>query len=133
MSADVFTNIASTSRVDSTKARAGPGRQQFSGELTTTTRPTSLSERSAHQNSRTVTQPSGWNGFTSQSLCGGGACRSGRTEDSTNAGAYRTVSSSGSYTYAPTLSGSGGWIEALVAYKRQRRLRRCRSPALPPA
>jgi hypothetical protein len=117
LAADVFTNVAATNPVDSVGTGVDTGSNPISASVTTSNATDLLVGAVSSANSRSVTQPSGWTGFTTQNPSGGGTCRNGSNGNSTNAGAYRGVSSTGTYTYNPSLSGSGSWIGAVVAYK----------------
>jgi hypothetical protein len=105
-----FSGIASTNRVDTANTTtANTGTPSVS--LTTTTANDLVYGTFAMQGNMTVTDPAGWttHSFLSPS-CGGGP------GNSTNSGAYRVASSTGTYTYNPT-SDSNVWVAAIVAYK----------------
>jgi hypothetical protein len=105
-----FSGIASTNRVETAStATANTGTPSVS--LTTTNANDLVYGTFAMQGNMTVTDPAGWttHSFLSPS-CGGGPGAS------TNSGAYRVASSTGTYTYNPT-SNSNVWVAAIVAYK----------------
>jgi Big-like domain-containing protein len=109
--ASAYSGIASSSRVDTTGS-GGANSNSPSASVTTTNADDLIYGAVGNQNSRTVTEPASWNTDSHvTSDCGGAP------GNSTNNGAYRVVSSTGSYTYNPTLSNSEHWGEAVVAYK----------------
>ena len=60
----------------------------------------------------TVTQPGSWSALPTVAVICGASSR----EISLH-GAYRIVSSTGTYTYNPVLGSSNNWAEVLAAYK----------------
>jgi hypothetical protein len=115
--ADVLSNVATTNAVDRVGTASGNAASAVSTSVTTTNATDILVGAVGSANGRSITQPTGWNGLTGQTPGSGGGCKNGAGGNSTNAGAYRTVSSAGTYTYDPVLGGSGIWTGAIVAYK----------------
>jgi hypothetical protein len=111
--ADALSNVATSNAVDAAGGTSGSSGTPPSSSVTTTNPADLLLGATFSANNRSVTQPSGWTGLTTQQPdCGNGA--NGR---STNTGAYRVPGSAGLFTYAPTLGGSGAWGGAVVGYK----------------
>ena len=109
--ASEFSGIASSSRVDSSGSGNGNSNAP-SATLTTTTANDLLYGGFASQNMRNATEASGWTTDTHQMAdCGGSSSQA------TNHGAYRTASTTGSYTYNPTITHSERWTAAVVAYR----------------
>jgi hypothetical protein len=109
--ASEFSDIATSSRVDSSSSGTGNSNSP-SAALTTTTANDLLYGAVASQNMRSATEPAGWATDTHQMPdCGGSSSQA------TNHGAYRIASTTGSWTYNPTLSNSEHWTAAIVAYK----------------
>jgi hypothetical protein len=106
-----FSGIAATNRVDATGSGSGNSSAP-SASLTTLNANDLLYGVIIAINNPTYTEPSGWTTDAHLSAACGGA-----PGNSTNHGAYRIVSSAGSYTYNPTLNSSVFWTEAMVAYK----------------
>ncbi len=107
-----FANIAPGVRVDSTGTGTGQSRSP-SATVTSTNGPDLLFALSGNQNVRSYAEASGWTPLPEATTACGGA-----TGDLTNHAAYRIVSATGSYTYAPTISLAEKWAVGLVAYKR---------------
>jgi hypothetical protein len=67
----------------------------------------------ANTNNRTYTEAANWLLLSHLAMsCGGGAAG-----NADNHAASRFVTTTGAFSYAPTISASGNWAEALVAYK----------------
>lgn len=107
---DEFSGIAATLRLDAAGANGG----------TSTTPSTSLTSSNPNDllygavsvgNFAAVTNPAGWVGTSNTIGCGGAP---GNMDFG---GAYRIVSSAGTYTYNPTLATSQRWAADVVAYK----------------
>jgi hypothetical protein len=112
VAASEFSGIASSGRVDSSGAASGNSNSP-SATVTTTAANDLLYGAFANQNQRTATEAAGWTTDTHQMP----DCGSGSGNKSTAHGAYRSASTTGSYTYNPTLSNSEHWTTAVVAYK----------------
>jgi hypothetical protein len=104
---DEFSGVAASERVDATGSASGNSTTP-SASVTTTNASDLLIGAVSIANTQTVTQPAAWTGLTTQSLsCG----------NSTNIGAYKPVSATGTYTYNPTVSNGSRWAAGVVAYK----------------
>ena len=113
VAAGAYSNIATTNAVDAVGLASGVSSTAPSTSVTTTNPNDLLVGGTFSSNNRSVTQPSGWTGLSTQLPdCGSGATRKG-----TNTGAYRVPGSAGTFTYDPVLGGSGAWAGAVVAYK----------------
>jgi hypothetical protein len=108
---DEFSGIVAANRVDATGSGIGAGPPTTASVTTTNARDLVVGVLGV-RGSPTFTQASGWSGLNSLSPDCGGAGGS-----SQNHGGYRIVSTTGTYTYNPTISGTDGWAMALVAYK----------------
>ena len=106
--ADEFANVASGA-ADASGAGTGTSANP-SAPVTTISNPSLLIGAVSSTGQLTATQPSGFTALTAQSL----ACA---TVQLTNVGGRRLVTTTGAYSYAPTLSASGTWAAAVVAYK----------------
>lgn len=115
--ADVLSNVATTSPVDAVGNSSGSSNSPSVTSATTTNQYDFLVGAVAAQNNLTATTPSGWTNLTDQGIGGGGSCQNGSNGNSTNAGDYRAVSSTGTFTYNPTLSSSVIWAATVVAFK----------------
>jgi hypothetical protein len=112
VAAGAYSNIAATNAVDAVGGASGSSTAP-STSVTTTNANDLLLGATFSANNRSVTQPSGWTGLTTQVPdCGNGALGK-----STNTGAYRIPGSAGTFAYDPALGGSGTWAGAVVAYK----------------
>lgn len=107
---DEFSGIAQTGRLDASGTRNGQNSTPSVSVTTTRADDVVVGAVSAATNT-TFTQPAGWTPLTSQSVSCGGA-----PGDSLNLGAYQIPSSTGTYSYNPTLSSSQRWAAAAVAY-----------------
>jgi len=106
-----YSGISATNRVDTTGSATGNSITP-SANLTTITANTLVYGAVATTNHPLYTEASGWTTDVDQAPgCGGSQ------GNSTNHGAYRVVSTTGAYTYNPTLSTGMPWAEAIVAYK----------------
>jgi len=106
---DEFSGIASSGRVDAT-GTGGDKSTTPSATATTTTANTLLLGGVWHRNNPAFTQATGWSDLTFQGTDPG-------CEMSRNRGGYRIVSSTGTYSYNPTIGGAEEWAAAVVAYK----------------
>jgi type II secretory pathway pseudopilin PulG len=111
VTAAAFANMATTSPVDASGTGAGSGSGP-SASVTTTNANDLLFGAVSIANSLSATQPSSWVGSYFQAGCGGGS-----NGNSTNVGAYRQPTSTGAFTYNPTMNSSGRWAAGVVAYK----------------
>ena len=106
-----FSDLPQSNRVDAVGTATGISATP-SVTATTTSAPDLLYGAIASTNNRTYTESPGWTSVNHQALQCGGAARAD------NHGAALEVSSAGVQTYSPTMSTSGAWAAALVAYKR---------------
>lgn len=109
-----FSGVAATGRVHVSNTGVGSSATP-TASVTTTTANTVLVGAQGNLNALTVTQPASWTNLGSMTT----ACGGGGAGTSSNNGAYRIVSATGTYAYAPTLSGSQRWSEVVVAYRSQ--------------
>jgi hypothetical protein len=110
--ASEFSGIASSSRVDSS-ASGTANSNSPSASVTTTAANDLLYGAFANQNNRSATEAAGWTTDRHQMP----DCGSGSGNKATVHGAYRSASTTGAYTYNPTLTHSEHWTTAVVAYK----------------
>jgi hypothetical protein len=104
--ADEFSNVAAGA-ADASGAGTGTSAAP-SAPVTTTNASDLLIGAVSASGALTAGQPSGFTALTAQSLACGPL---------TNVGGRRLVSTTGAFSYSPTLSASGTWAAALVAYK----------------
>lgn len=109
---DEFTGIAPAGRVDVTGTGVGQSSSP-NATVATTNAADLLLALSGNQNVRTYADPASWTALPETTTACGGA-----PGNLTNHAAYRTVSTTGSYTYAPSLSQAEKWSVGVVAYKR---------------
>ena len=104
--ADEFSNVAAGA-ADASGAGTGTSAAP-SAPVTTTNASDLLIGAVSASGALTAGQPSGFTALTAQSLACGPL---------TNVGGRRLVTTTGAFSYSPTLSASGTWAAALVAYK----------------
>jgi hypothetical protein len=106
-----FSGIASSNRVNASGSATGNGGSP-SVNLTTTNATDMIYGALATQGNPAVTNPAPWSTHANLNISCGGA--PGAT---TNSGAYQVVSSTGTYTYTPTIGTVQDWAATIVAYK----------------
>lgn len=106
-----FSGIPATGRVDVTASTTGSSTTP-SVNATTTNSTALVYGAIVTLNNPTVTEASGWTLDTNLSTgCGGSQ------GNSINHGAYKIVSTTGTFTYNPILSTGNAWVDEIVAYK----------------
>lgn len=106
-----FAGLSATSPVD-VSAAAGGNSAAPSVSATTTNASDLVYAVVGMWNSPAYTEATGWTTDSHLATACGGAGGS-----STNHGAYKIVSTTGTYTYNPTLGSSNYWVDEIVAYK----------------
>jgi hypothetical protein len=105
-----FAGLSATNPVD---ASAAAGGNSATPSVSTTTNASDLVYAVVGTwNAPTYTEAAGWTTDSHLATNCGGAGGS-----STNHGAYKIVSTTGTYTYNPTLSSGNYWVDEIVAYK----------------
>jgi Tfp pilus assembly protein PilV len=116
--ADAFTMVAASNAVDATGNGSGNSASPSASVTTTAANELVVGAVGIFNTTSSPTQPSGWSGLptalgTSSTSPG---CSNGSSGNSSNVGGYRVASTTGSYTYSPSVS-SGRWAAGIVAYK----------------
>ena len=109
--ADEFSGIASTSRVDDTGSGSGDSTTPSASATTTNADDLIYGAVGSHGND-TYTEATDWTTLTHLVInCGGGP------KKADNHTAYRIVSSTGTYTYDPTINSGQQWAATIAGYK----------------
>jgi hypothetical protein len=108
---DDFSGIAQATRVDASGTNNNLSATASASVTTTHANDIIVGAVSAAGNI-TFTQPGGWTPLTSQTVACGGA-----PGQALNLGAYQAASTTGTYTYNPSLGASTRWAAGVVAYK----------------